>query len=505
MKFCEKNDVRILGSFNVMRDRVKKASKERCQKENLIISGLTIDRTMAMREKSKKAAKDRREKENIEFDELSKLLPLPCATKSQLDKASIIRLTTSYLKLRQTFPNGLGEAWGSTTHSSSKISGKHFLQSLEGFIFVLAADGKITYASETVSVNLGLNQVDITGNSIFDYIAEADHEELKNVLSVSPQMYQYASHLPSRVIEIEKSFCLRMKCLLAKRNAGLTYNSWKVVHCTGYLKLRIDRDITTGAAVVHNMGLVAMSHSLPPSPITEIKLHRNMFMFRASLDLKLVYSDPSVTSLTGYEPQDLVENTLYQYVHPLDMFQLQQSHQLLLCKEQAVTKYYRFLTKEGGYVWIQSHMTILNTRSSRPHCIVSVNYVLSDIEAKELLLDEVQHVNKPKYASSPCTTQSPPVATGDYFLNNTFNNDFNGSYNFGGNNNYTQNYSGDYTNYFYNDSQEGGVMSPYSSSSNSYSCSSTDSVYHVQQGYQENGNSMNFFASDNTNQFGDFL
>lgn len=86
---------------------------------------------------------------------------------------------------------GLGEAWGTKTHSSSKISGEHFLQSLGGFLFVLAADGKITYSSETISVNLGLNQVDITGNSIFDYVAEADHEELKNILTVTPQMYQY--------------------------------------------------------------------------------------------------------------------------------------------------------------------------------------------------------------------------------------------------------------------------------------------------------------------------
>lgn len=181
----------------------------------------------------------------------------------------------------------------------------------------------------------------------------------------------------------------------------------------------------------------------------------------------------------------------------------------MLCKEQAVTKYYRFLTKEGGYVWIQSHMTILNTRSSRPHCIVSVNYVLSDVEAKELLLDEVQHVNKPKYASSPCTAQSPPVtsstSSGEYFLSNAYTTDYNSSYNFGSNNNYTQsqNYSGDYTNYYYNDSQEGGVMSPYSSSSNSYSCSSTDSVYHVQHSFQENGNTMNFCSTDNP--FGDYL
>ena len=59
-----------------------------------------------MKEKSKNAARSRREKENAEFIELAKLLPLPDAITSQLDKASIIRLTTSYLKMRQVFPDG---------------------------------------------------------------------------------------------------------------------------------------------------------------------------------------------------------------------------------------------------------------------------------------------------------------------------------------------------------------------------------------------------------------
>jgi hypothetical protein len=35
-----------------------------------------------------------------------KLLPLPAAITSQLDKASVIRLTTSYLRMRQVFPEG---------------------------------------------------------------------------------------------------------------------------------------------------------------------------------------------------------------------------------------------------------------------------------------------------------------------------------------------------------------------------------------------------------------
>lgn len=65
-----------------------------------------IAKTCAMKEKSKNAARTRREKENTEFCELAKLLPLPAAITSQLDKASVIRLTTSYLKMRQVFPDG---------------------------------------------------------------------------------------------------------------------------------------------------------------------------------------------------------------------------------------------------------------------------------------------------------------------------------------------------------------------------------------------------------------
>ena len=49
----------------------------------------------------------------------------------------------------------------------------------------------------------------------------------------------------------------------------------------------------------------------------------------------------------------------------------------VLNKGQSSTKYYRFLTKAGGWVWVQSYLTIVhNSRSSRPHCMVSVNYVI---------------------------------------------------------------------------------------------------------------------------------
>ncbi|KAI1237772.1 hypothetical protein IHE44_0013858 [Lamprotornis superbus] len=69
------------------------------------------DNLQALRkEKSRDAARSRRGKENFEFYELAKLLPLPAAITSQLDKASIIRLTISYLKMRD-FANQGDPPW----------------------------------------------------------------------------------------------------------------------------------------------------------------------------------------------------------------------------------------------------------------------------------------------------------------------------------------------------------------------------------------------------------
>ncbi|KAG7461025.1 hypothetical protein MATL_G00205180 [Megalops atlanticus] len=350
-----------------------------------------------MKDKSKTAAKTRREKENSEFYELAKMLPLPSAITSQLDKASIIRLTTSYLKMRIVFPEGLGEAWGRTRQKRSLESvgselGSHLLQTLDGFIFVVAPDGKIMYISETASVHLGLSQVELTGNSIYEYVHPADHDEMTAVLTPHQP---YHSHFLQEY-EVERSFFLRMKCVLAKRNAGLTSGGYKVIHCSGYLKIRqYSLDMSPFDGCYQNVGLVAIGQSLPPSAVTEIKLHSNMFMFRASLDMQLIFLDSRVAELTGYEPQDLIEKTLYHHVHSCDTFHLRCAHHLLLVKGQVTTKYYRFLAKQGGWVWVQSYATIVhNNRSSRPHCIVSVNYVLTDTEYKGLQLSLDQLTSK---------------------------------------------------------------------------------------------------------------
>lgn len=146
------------------------------------------------------------------------------------------------------------------------------------------------YISETASVHLGLSQVELTGNSIYEYVHPADHEEVTQLLNMTPPPYFTPNQ--KQDIEIERSFFIRMKCVLAKRNAGLTNAGYKVIHCSGYYKIPyLGIDQSTYESGYYIPYLVAFGHSLPSSSITEIKMNNNMFMFRASLDLKLIFLD----------------------------------------------------------------------------------------------------------------------------------------------------------------------------------------------------------------------
>jgi single-minded-like protein len=197
---------------------------------------------------------------------------------------------------------GLGDAWGVNSCGQTPIERElesHMLQTLDGFLFVVDKDGKIMYISETASVHLGLSQVELTGNSIYEYVHPSDHDELHQLLNMSPPAHCVPN--ARHELEIDRSFFIRMKCVLAKRNAGLTNSGYKVIHCSGYYKMPLGSVGTGGSAnspsdqgydLAYNCPyMVAFGHSLPSSSVTEIKMNSNMFMFRASLDLKLIFLD----------------------------------------------------------------------------------------------------------------------------------------------------------------------------------------------------------------------
>uniref|UniRef100_A0A5K3EVR4 Aryl hydrocarbon receptor n=1 Tax=Mesocestoides corti TaxID=53468 RepID=A0A5K3EVR4_MESCO len=345
-----------------------------------------------MKERSKNAARSRRVKENVEFANLASLLPMSASITSQLDKASIIRLATSYLKVRAIYPNGVGYVLGrrqlATTMPSSvdENVGVGLLTAMDGFLFIISPDCKFLYISETVSPMLGLQQVDMIGNDISEYLHSADIEDIKQVLAIQPTEIP-----PTAVVgeefNLERRFVVRMN----------GYLKFRVIHADGYTQLQ-------------NLGLIASGFALPIANInsTEVRLGGDMFMFRASLDLRLIYLEGRVSALTGYQPQDLIEKTIYQLVHASDAEELRRSHEILIKKGQVTTGYYRLLTKNGGWVWIQTYATkVHNSRSSRPNCIIGLNYVLTSTDAADLKIQE-NHVMTS--LQNPSTESFTPAA-----------------------------------------------------------------------------------------------
>ncbi|XP_016975374.2 protein trachealess isoform X3 [Drosophila rhopaloa] len=402
------------------------------------------------KEKSRDAARSRRGKENYEFYELAKMLPLPAAITSQLDKASIIRLTISYLKLRDFSGHG-DPPWTREASSSSKLKsaairrspavdlfeqhqGTHILQSLDGFALAVAADGRFLYISETVSIYLGLSQVEMTGSSIFDYIHQADHSEIAEQLGLSltsgggggggggssssggggggagvgmasptsgasdDGSGTHGTNNPDVAASMtqastsgykgyDRSFCIRMKSTLTKRGCHFKSSGYRVVLLL--CKLRPQYTFShSRKSQPPLLGMVALAIALPPPSVHEIRLECDMFVTRVNFDLRVAHCEPRVSDLLDYTPEDLVNKSLYSLCHAEDANRLRKSHSDLIEKGQVLTGYYRLMNKSGGYTWLQTCATVVcSTKNADEQNIICVNYVISNRENENMILD----------------------------------------------------------------------------------------------------------------------
>uniref|UniRef100_A0A8C2E6M3 Hypoxia-inducible factor 1-alpha n=1 Tax=Cyprinus carpio TaxID=7962 RepID=A0A8C2E6M3_CYPCA len=332
---------------------------------------VTVVSSERRKEKSRDAARSRRGKESEVFYELANQLPLPHNVTSHLDKASIMRLTISYLRMRKLLNPDESEKENEVESQLNSF----YLKALEGFLMVLSEDGDMVYLSENVSKSMGLSQFDLTGHSIFEFSHPCDHEELREML-----VHRTGSK-KTKEQNTERSFFLRMKCTLTSRGRTVNIKSatWKVLHCTGHVRVQECGEVSgdSGFKEPPLTYLVLICEPIPHPSNIEVPLDSKTFLSRHTLDMKFSYCDERITELMGYEPDDLLNRSVYEYYHALDSDHLTKTHHNLFAKGQATTGQYRMLAKKGGFVWVETQATVIyNPKNSQPQCIVCVNYVL---------------------------------------------------------------------------------------------------------------------------------
>uniref|UniRef100_A0AAY5JY79 Endothelial PAS domain protein 1b n=1 Tax=Esox lucius TaxID=8010 RepID=A0AAY5JY79_ESOLU len=337
----------------------------------------------------------RRSKETEVFYELAHQLPLPHSVSAHLDKASIMRLAISFLRTRKVV--------GSETDGDRQMDSL-YLKSLEGFVTVVTSDGDMIFISENINKFMGLTQVELTGQSILDFTHPCDHDEIRENLSLKSGT---GFGRKGKDMSTERDFFMRMKCTMTNR--GRTVNlksaSWKVLHCTGHLKVynSCAPRVLCGFKEPPLTCLVMMCEPIPHPSNIDTPLDSKTFLSRHNMDMKFTYCDERVTDLIGYSPEDLLGRSVYDFYHALDSDSVTKSHQNLCAKGQAVSGQYRMLAKHGGYVWVETQGTVIyNTRNSQPQCIVCVNYVLSEVENKSMIfsMDQTESLLKPHHMNS---------------------------------------------------------------------------------------------------------
>ncbi|KAJ0173760.1 hypothetical protein K1T71_010909 [Dendrolimus kikuchii] len=374
------------------------------------------------KEKSRVAARCRRTKEMQIFAELTAALPAKKEEVDQLDKASVMRLAISYLRVRDVVsmlpetelkhakvedPTGLEEV-------SSELS---YMKALDGFVLVLSQNGDIVYCSENIADHLGVSQMEIMGQSVFEFSHPCDHDEIREALRPATNG--------------RRDLLLRLKCTLTSkgRNVHLKSASYKVIHITGHMLMptednqkpecnnntesKTDDEKKTGKTG----SLVAVGRPIPHPSNIEIPLDSKTFLSKHSLDMKFTYADENLINTLGYESDELIGHSLYDYHHAADSASMVQQFKSLFSKGQCETGQYRFLAKTGGYAWIQTQATVITDKQQKPISVVCVNYVISGIEYKDEVFaaHQVQHADL-KPAVAPITAV-PACAPPEYIPN----------------------------------------------------------------------------------------
>ncbi|XP_026166800.1 aryl hydrocarbon receptor nuclear translocator-like protein 2 isoform X5 [Mastacembelus armatus] len=256
---------------------------------------------------------------------------------------------------------------------------------------------------------------ELIGQSLFDYIHPKDMGKVKEQLSAS-ELYprerlidaktglQVQADLPVGAARLcsgaRRSFFCRMKynkisvkveekefqATTSKKKESQKYCT---VHCTGYMRSwptsqfgaegegEADKQVSSHFSCLVAVGRVH-SHSSPQAN-GEVRVKPTEFITRYAMDGKFTFVDQRATTILGYLPQELLGTSCYEYFHQDDLPHLADRHRKVLrSKEKIETNCYKFKTKYGSFVTLQSQwFSFVNPWTKEVEYIVSTNTVIS--------------------------------------------------------------------------------------------------------------------------------
>ncbi|CAH1795791.1 unnamed protein product [Owenia fusiformis] len=373
------------------------------------------DKERAARESHCEIERRRRNKMTTYITELCDMVPT-CATLARKpDKLTILRMAVSHMKnLRGTNTQQNDGAYKPSFLTDQEL--KHLiLEAADGFLFVIQCDtGRVIYVSDSITPVLNKSPNDWYQSNLYEQVHHDDTEKLREQLSTTE------SQNTGRILDLKtgtvkkeghqsslrlcmgsrRGFICRMKLgnmaidpmaashtIRMRQRATLgpsgDGNSYAVVHVTGYIKnwppagVQIERNETEEHNSSHCC-LVAIGRlqvtstpnvsDITPNGATE-------FISRHSVDGKFTFVDQRVTPVLGYQPQELLGKSAFDFYHPEDQGHMKDSfEQVLKLKGNVLSILYRFRAKNREWVWLRtSSFAFQNPYTDETEYIVCTN------------------------------------------------------------------------------------------------------------------------------------
>ena len=100
------------------------------------------------------------------------------------------------------------------------------------------------------------------------------------------------------------------------------------------------------------------------------------------------YASPACRSLLGYEPEELVGRSAYEFFHPEDLEQIRSAHSVILQHSDVYTVSYRIRRKDGPHIWFET--TSRTVRDPRTGEVLETIAVSRDITERKRVEEQLR-------------------------------------------------------------------------------------------------------------------
>nr|BAU79435.1 methoprene tolerant [Planococcus kraunhiae] len=350
------------------------------------------------------AEKMRRDKLNTYINELSTLVPMVSNSPKKMDKTSVLRLATTYLRIHRVTEATRDQRNVLPQILSSSEWPQTLLDKMDGVMLIVTSAGKIVFISHNIEKVLGHTQTELMGHGLSNITFPPDLPELRRCLTPDKEDENCSDNTNANnctlVERQRRSFCLRLRHRCLARSEQPQYEP---MHLNGFL--RVPKKYTCqaqkksrkckGEMTATNSNEILLVAVMKPARemtlMSIVEASQEEYVTRHWYDGRIVFCDQRISLVSGYLPEEVKGLQALQFMAKEEVHWVMIAlRQMLWNREGFGKSCYRLKRKNGDFIYMVTHGYLEPCEDLQKSTFVCVNTLVSSEEG----LREIRNMKK---------------------------------------------------------------------------------------------------------------